>query len=324
ALFLERVPALLCLLAHVEEHRRIAGELLHTGGTIADGVDGALEHAQCQRGLVQHLTGPGDGFLLQFLQGHHGVDQPHVQRFLGAVLTAQVPDLAGLLQPNGLGEQPGTISTVEGTDLRSGLTEFGVVRSDGQVTADVQHMAAAHAPTRDHGDDGLGSAAALYLQVEDVESADALLAHGVVPEVAIPTTDLPVTTGAARLVPGAGEDDHTDFGVVPGDVERRLEFEERLGAEGVVPLGTVDRDLGNPLRGLVDDVGILSRPLPIDHAAHGYCCSLRGLRKGGTRTRTGRMRPSAHFMHSASRIDTPRYAPGLNLRCSCVLVAGIP
>jgi hypothetical protein len=46
-------------------------------------------------------------------------------------------------------------------------------------------------------------------------------------------------------------------------LERAAELEERLRAERVANVGAVDRDLGDALSGLVDDVVVVAGPLPI-------------------------------------------------------------
>src|SRR6266566_9824264 len=61
ALLPERVAPLLCLLAHVEQQRRVPGELLHPGRAVGDRVESALQHAQRERRALQQLTRPGDG-----------------------------------------------------------------------------------------------------------------------------------------------------------------------------------------------------------------------------------------------------------------------
>src|SRR6266536_1985739 len=47
-----RVPALLGFLAHVVQHRRVAGKLLQAGRPVGEGVQRALEHPQRQRRLL--------------------------------------------------------------------------------------------------------------------------------------------------------------------------------------------------------------------------------------------------------------------------------
>ena len=62
------------------------------------------------------------------------------------------------------------------------------------------------------------------MEVADVESADSLLRYLVVPDVPVVAANTLVTTRAERLVPGAGEDDRRDAGVVAGAGERVAEL----------------------------------------------------------------------------------------------------
>ncbi len=69
-------------------------------------------------------------------------------------------------------------------------------------------------------------------------------------------------------------------GVVACDLERVAQLEQRAGPEGVAHLGTADRDLGDPVGGLVRHVGetVGSRRLPLgtrpDHGVAGHSCSV--------------------------------------------------
>src|SRR5690606_2981898 len=97
-------------------------------------------------------------------------------------------------------------TAVEGTDLRTRLAEAGVVGGDGEVADDVEHVAAADRVASDHRDDGLGQAADLLLQVEDVQARDAVAA-----DVAGVAAHFLVAAGAEGVGPLAGEDDHADL-----------------------------------------------------------------------------------------------------------------
>src|SRR5690606_38334760 len=121
-------------------------------------------------------------------------------------------------------------------------------------------------------------------QVQHVQAADAV---GLVVDVPVVAADLLVAAGAEGLVPRPGEDDHTDRGVLLGDPEGLAELEERRGAERIMPLGAVDRDLRDALGGLVDDVLVLTRPLPVDRTRHTRSFSTHsptGHRRHHTRT----------------------------------------
>src|SRR5439155_3991890 len=68
--------------------------------------------------------------------------------------------------------------------------------------------------------------------------------------------------GAEGLGAGAGQDDDPDLRVVPGLVEGVAQLEERCRPEGVSDLGTVDRDLGDPVHRVVPDVLVLAASSP--------------------------------------------------------------
>src|SRR5207249_11696999 len=74
--------------------------------------------------------------------------------------------------------------------------------------------------------------------------------------------DALVTAGAERQRALAGEDDHTDAGVVLGQPEGIGELEEGLRPEGVPDLGPVDGDLGDPFGRLEPDVPVVLDRLP--------------------------------------------------------------
>src|SRR5262245_37876644 len=97
ALLHERVLALLRLVGQVVEQRRVASELLETGQAVGVGVEGGLQEAERGRALLEDLAGPLDRLVLEPRERDDRVDQPHVERLLGVVLAAEVPDLARLL-----------------------------------------------------------------------------------------------------------------------------------------------------------------------------------------------------------------------------------
>ena len=114
----------------------------------------------------------------------------------------------------------------------------------------MQHVTAADRVARDHRDHRLRQPADLHLEIEHVEPADA-----VVVAVAVVAAHALVAARAERLGSLAGEDDHADRRVVAGELERVAELEQRAGPERVAHLGPADRDLGDPVGGVVGDVG---------------------------------------------------------------------
>lgn len=97
--FNEGVFAFLRFLAHIIEQGGVAGQVQQAHLPVAVGVQGCLQAAQGQRAVAEHLAAPGERFLLQVLQGNHGIDQAHVQRLPGIVLPAQVPDFPRFFWP---------------------------------------------------------------------------------------------------------------------------------------------------------------------------------------------------------------------------------
>src|SRR5690242_18296426 len=265
-----RLLALLRLLAHVIEERRVSGELLDAGEAVVGGVQRRLQHAQGERAVLQHPLAPGHGLDLELLERDDLVHEAHVERLVGAVLVAQEPDLARLLLPDAAGEKARAVAAVEGPDLRARLPEAGVVGGDGEVAHDVQDVPAADRVPGHHRHHRLRQPADLDLEVEDVEPADAFVAH-----VAVAAANALVAAGAEGLRTLAGEHDHTDGGIAAGPLEGILQLEEGAGPEGVPYLGATDRELGDALRDLVADVAVfgvggrLPRKSRLDAPVHG-------------------------------------------------------
>ena len=151
---------------------------------------------------------------------------------------------------------------VEAADPRPGLAEAGVFGGDGQVAHQMQHVAAADRPARDHGHHRLGQGADHALKVEGVEVVDA----GFVLVAAVLAPDLLVAPGAEGLGADPGEDDHPHRLVEPGLGQRRHDLVESLGAKRVVNVGPVDGDAGDAVGPIEQDVaerGAGNR-LPVD------------------------------------------------------------
>ena len=123
-------------------------------------------------------------------------------------------------------------------------------------------MTAADGVPGDHGHHRLREAADLDLEIEDVETADALPGHGIVPDVAVVPPDLLVPARAEGVRPLPGEDDHADRRVVPGRVEGIGQLEQGLGPEGVADLGPGDGELGHAVGHVVVDVPVVAPPFP--------------------------------------------------------------
>src|SRR3954469_7455629 len=121
------VTALLRLLGHVEEEVGVVRELLDARQAVLGGVEARLQEAQRERGQREHLAAPLPRLLLEPLERHDGVHEPHVERLLGVVLTTEEPDLLGLLRADEVAEHPRAEAAVEAADLRPGLPEARVV-----------------------------------------------------------------------------------------------------------------------------------------------------------------------------------------------------
>ena len=100
----------------------------------------------------------------------------------------------------------------------------------GEVAHDVEHVAAADRVARDHRHDRLRQPPDLHVQVGDEEAADAPLADLVVADVARVAPGPLVAAGAEGERALAGEDDHADVGVLPGQRERVGQLLDRAGA----------------------------------------------------------------------------------------------
>jgi hypothetical protein len=125
-----------------------------------------------------------------------------------------------------------------------------VLGREGEVAQQVQHVAAANRDAIHRRDDGLGDVANHAVQRLDLEEP-ALRGAVVTGLVAL----LLVPAGAERLVARAGERHHAHVGIRPGMLEAPDQLVDGARTEGVVALGTVDRDPGEAAIDLVADVG---------------------------------------------------------------------
>jgi hypothetical protein len=239
-------------------------QLLDAGDPVLERVEARLEQPKGEGREVVHLAAPGHGLTLELIGRDHGVDQSHVERLLGTVEPAEEPDLLGALGADLAGEEPGAEPAVEAADPRSGLPENRVLGGDRQVADEVEDVTAADGVAGHGRDDGLRGAPHLHVQVAHVQPADPLLGDLVGADIAVVATDLLVATGAEGLVSGAGEDDRADLEVVAGPGEGVAELRQGRWTEGVAALGTVDRDLRDPVGLLVEDVLIGAGALPFD------------------------------------------------------------
>src|SRR4051794_40648503 len=200
--------SLLRLLRAIEEEVGVVRELLDPGQPVLGGVEARLQQAQREGGEREHLAAPLDGLLLQLLERHDRVDEPHVERLLRVVLAAEEPDLLRLLHADDVGQVRGAEAAVEAADARPRLAEARVVGGDREVAEHVEHVAAADGVAGHHRHDRLGRAAHLDVEVGDVEAPDAAARRLVVGHVAAVAAHALVAARAEREWALAGEDDH--------------------------------------------------------------------------------------------------------------------
>src|SRR5436305_810291 len=156
-----------------------------------------------------------------------------------------------------------SLSGVRSGALRAALAEARVVGGDRQVADHVQHVAASDRVARHHRDDGLRQPPDLHVEVGDVEATDAALRGLVVAHVPGVAAHALVAAGAERVRSLAGQDDHADVEVLARALERVGHLDDRLRPERVPHLGPVDGDLRDALGGLVPDVLVVRRFLPV-------------------------------------------------------------
>jgi hypothetical protein len=242
--------------------------------------------------------------------GDDRVDHPHLEGLGRRVLEAEEEDLPGPLLSHLAGEVGRTEPPVEAGHVGIGLLEAGVLPAgDGEVGHDVEAVAAARRPPGHHADHHLGHEPDQPLHLEDVEAAGAAgidgvgrLALGVA--VAITPADALVAPRAERPTPVtggrpvAGEQDATDVARRAGVVERPVQLVDRVGAEGVADLGSVEGDAhGAVVDGPV--VGDVGEGEPLDRAP---CV---GVEQGGHRTGCGGIGHGDETTAGRSRGSTP-------------------
>ena len=182
---------------------------------------------------------------------HDTIDQSHVERLLGAVAAAQVPDLPRAL----LADEPRQIGRAEAridrADLRPDLPEHRLLGRDGEIAQRREHVAAADREALHPRDHRLGHVANERLHLVDRQ------ADGAPPAVAALVRAL-VGAGAERAVAGAGEHDHRHRLVPAGALQRVDQFLAGVGREGVVFLRPVDGDARDGVADLVENVLVVA------------------------------------------------------------------
>src|SRR3954453_14857353 len=179
------VAALLALLRHVEEQRRIVGELLDAGEPVLSGVEARLEQPQGEGREGGHLAAPRNRLAFELGEWEDRVGEPHVERLLRVIEPGEEPDLLRLLDADVAGKERGAEAAIEAADPRPGLTEDGIVACDGQVADEMEDVPAANRVARHHPPPRLRKPPDLNVEVPDVEPPGPLLRHLVVADVAV-------------------------------------------------------------------------------------------------------------------------------------------
>src|SRR6266849_3107517 len=194
------------------------GQGLQAIAVIRVGVKPKLHKPQCSRTFGQQLAAPDSCFLVQALAGHNLVDQPHRRRLCGAVLVAQIPDLARFFLPDDTRQIHRAKASVKTPYLRTSLTKDSALRGDGQIAEHMQDMSATDGITINLRDHGLRDLAHHAVQVTHLEARcplfvliSALAANFLI----APGTEIALL---------AREDHHADTVVVPGIIEGRHHF----------------------------------------------------------------------------------------------------
>jgi hypothetical protein len=146
-------------------------ELLEAGVAVLVRVEARLGEPEREGGEREHLAAPRDGLLLEPVERHDRVHEPHLEGLVRVVLPAEEPELLGLLRADEVAQERGAVAAVPGADARPRLPEPRVVGGDRQVADEVQHVPAADGVASHHGHDRLGQPAHLDVQVGDVEAA---------------------------------------------------------------------------------------------------------------------------------------------------------
>src|SRR5262249_31193868 len=194
------------------------GEGLQAIAVIRVSVEPKLHKPQCSRAFGEQLAAPDRRFLIQALAGHNLVDQPHSSSLCGAVLVAQIPDLARFFLPDDTRQVHGAKASVKTPYLRTSLAKNGTIRSDSQITEHMQDVPATDGIAIDLRDHGLRDLANHAVQIAHLEAWCPLF-------VLIPTlaANFLISTGT-EIALLARQDHDADTIIVPGIVECLYHF----------------------------------------------------------------------------------------------------
>ena len=160
-----------------------------------------------------------------------------IQRLPGIVLPAQVPDFPRFFLAHDARQVGGAEASVKRAHFGPCLSEFGVVRGNGEVTDDVEDVTSADGVSGHHGDDGLGHGADGALHVQNVQAR-----HAVFTDITGISAHFLVASGAESVRAFSGQDDHAHPGVFMSGVQGVEHFMHGQGTERIADVGAVDRD----------------------------------------------------------------------------------
>jgi hypothetical protein len=227
--------------------------------------EGRLQEADRGGTHGQDLVRPAHALCLEVGERDDRVHEAHRQRLVGRVAPAEEPDLLRLLVADEPCQEADPEAGIEAADARAHLAEDRVVARDREVAHHLENLAAADREAVDERDHRDRQRADLALEVQHVETGQPVATDVAAGRALV----VVVATGAERDVARPGQQDAADPGVIPDPRERVDHLRDRLRAERVADLGTVDRDLRDPGAGvLVADVAVLRDAGPRDGCGH--------------------------------------------------------
>ena len=126
----------------------------------------------------------------------------------------------------------------------------------------MQNVPPANGVAGNAGHDGLGQAANLNLEVQNIEASNTVAGHLVITDVPIVAANLLVAPGAEGVRARASQDDCTYRDVITGPFECIGQLKKRLRPKGVASLGAIDRYLRDAFSDIVEDVLVLPNAVP--------------------------------------------------------------
>src|SRR6266478_2234304 len=245
-------------------------ERLHAhAGDAADGFRVRIERSLGQRNRsrapLQQFRAPAIDLGIELVMRDGDVGEPHLDGLRSRVAPVEIPYLASLLLTDYACEIRCTESGIDGPDLRPDLTKLRTIRCNRQIANRRKDITSANREPVDPGDNRFGHIADDALELIDGQSDRAAA-------VVLSVVCALITTGAKRLVAGAGQYDNSDRLVPTCALKCVDELFDRLTTERIVTRWPVDRDAGDALRTLLVNEVFISR--------HGlFLSTLRGLRR---------------------------------------------